>query len=326
MIVVDGVVFSEEVWEWFSERTGAEMDEPHPVRAFAHLKRVSTPECFESMTGWDLWLLLDNVLLLMSDMYRGPPLDPEFSPADVREELEYLERAVVHWALRTTPSPDIGKLEEDAVVFERFTNAEGTLFNRRFQVQVCYKIQACWSGFEKFSAALEGVDLSRLVNVALVDKAPPEMFKAFRKYVARAYGHDFFEFVISCMEEIKKETVTHGHTELAKVIDAEMRTELDVDTYIQPKEFDPTQTWVMLYNTYFDEEQDDFNTFFETFSYATFRYFIQDYLHESAASFVQYLPLYRMVSSDGFDTVSRDPLAVVDMDKLRDKVAAARTS
>lgn len=326
MIVVDGVVFSEEVWEWFSERVDIEMDEPYPVTAFAHLKRLREPECFETMSGWDLWLLLDNVLLLLSDMYRGDPLSPKHSVEVIRTELEHLERAIVYWALLTTPDPNIGEKGDDSVVFERFTNKEGTLFNRRFQVQVCYKVQACWAGFKKFSAAVEGVDVLSLVDLEAKEKAPAEVFQVFRKFVAHAYGHDFFEFVISCMERIKNETVTHGHKELAKVLDTEMRTDLDVDVFVQPKTFDATQTWVMLYNTYFDEEQDDFNTFFETFSYATVKYYVTDYLHEPIDSVVQYLPLYRLVSSDGFDTVSYDPLAVLDMDNLKRKVMAMRSS
>ena len=193
-------------------------------------------------------------------------------------------------------------------------------------MHVYLKLKICWSGLERLRRETRDVDfgLLRRQGVSgdshgMEEESSEEKLKVLYKYVAEAYGRDFYDFIQDCVAAFQEENLNVWHRKLAMAMEAETRYEMHKDRYLGEEEFTNENAWTFLYNMYFDEIENDFYLFYKCAPYCTFKCFVAGFLNSDVSALVKYIPVYRVAYADEtMERASHDPLDVVDMNALRE--------
>lgn len=300
LLVVDDIVTSMDVWEWYHSRKDSVTRENNMVisafRPWLNENQQTGEGFIESygeLLGYDFYLFLHEVFKLFTDI-QLKPIDRAFTVNDIEKELLAIENRVVFWAL--TEGHEKADFGPD--MRNELLNSNTMSFNRKFHVEAFYKMKAIWKGFHDLKKCLQSTlqvgnvyEIPEVDIFKTVERYDDDEMDAFLKIIIRlGYGGDFDEFIISVMERIKFITMNEYHEKLALIKAFEMFGKEDFDVKLPYSE-----TWRMLFNDYFDDVEDIFKSFYERFTGHCVLFTFIDYLswdHESCG--INYIPIYKL--------------------------------
>ena len=322
LMVVNDVCFSMEVWDWyhnrkdkFSKENNAEINVYREWLLEQHNSLENYVSSYGELNGWDFFEFFKNIFMLYTGIH-PKPLDQKFSFQDQHDELMAIEKMLLYWVFtegheKEDFGPDMRK---------EYLDSNRMAFNQKFHVECCYMMKAIWHGFHELKKKLKNIEIADIEEITVFDLenvADDNTVDEFMKKVIRqAYGGDFDEFIISVMERIKYKTMNENHEKLAKVKAYELFGKEDFDQKIPESE-----SWRMLFNTYFDDVEDIYHLFYEKFIGDCIMYVFIDYLSwdEKEADIV-FIPVYKRYCNIALTKNTKNIRWLIDMEKIKKRI------
>lgn len=312
LFVVDDVVFSEECFNWFNERehlAQTVVDSDLPIDAFRFLlpeKYIDGKErkdLYQELDAGEFWVLLNEIFMLMTDIHKTKKLPVKFSVQDIRIELLKTEKMILFWALSQSHKPTtIGKLPEV------YITSDG-MMNNRYCLDAFHIASANKWGLDRLDSILYGRianDFPRFtvnaVGLREYDDVNDNEFqgdndglsKFIKDLVRLGYGGDFDEFIINVKDKIASNALGPYHYKMALARGYELMGITDFS------DVDPSEAWRRLFTTYFDGDEDNYDIFYNTYPHQCIVFLLLDYLSIDKGGGVDYIPIYKIYSNNGF--------------------------
>jgi hypothetical protein len=304
MLVVDDVVFSMEVWDWYHNRKdNLSLENDTNIKVFRPWMKEKYNsgsdyiQTYGELSGWDFYELLHNIFMLFTDIHLTP-MDGQYTTADMFIELKSIENQIIYWALTEGHNADdFGKEMRNELL-----NSNTMSFNRKFHVESCYKMKCIWQGHKELVEILDNVVVSSLPGIDIFTMEniidDTEIDEFMKMVIKESCGHDFDEFIISVMERMKFNKIKQYHEKLAMVKGYEIFGIEDFETKLSYSE-----TWRRLFPAYFDEVEDVFSLFYENFLGPCILHIYNDYLSWDHNN-VKYIPIYKLYGDPALNRVS----------------------
>lgn len=334
MFVVDDVVFSMECFEWFSERHGEivipdeTIDIFRPLLPKEYREGIKKKTKYMELNAGEFWTLFNEVFMLLSDVHKTYKLPRTVSVLHLRTELAKIEKLIVFWALATGHEEgSFGTLDKD------FIGSDGNCLNNVFCTHSYYMFMACHWDVDRLERVLNDRDISKMNEFERNENGVPimtvirsneyygdesEQNRFMKDLVRIGYGGDFDEFIISVKESIANETMGPYHQKLALVLGYELMGIADFTPVA------PTEVWRRLFSTYFDQEEDNFTLFYNTYPHQCIFYVLLDFLSiDKDDAKIDYLPVYRCFSQNKFTkTLTEDVKKLINTKQIRKRMYA----
>lgn len=294
MLVVDDVVFSMEVWDWYNIRkNNISFQNNTQIKVFRPWMKEKYNsgneylDTYGELSGWDFYVFLNEIFMLYTDI-QLKPMDKKYDTDDMFIELKAIENLVIYWALTE------GHEREDfgTEMRNELLNSNTMSFNRKFHVESCYKMKAIWQGYNDLVKLLDNITVSSIPEIdifLLENNVDDKEMDEFMKIIIReSCGGDFDEFIIAVMERIKFITMKENHEKLAMVKGFEIFGIEDFETKLHYSEI-----WRRLFTVYFDEVEDIFSLFYEKFVGHCVLFTFIDYLSWDNTT-IKYIPIYKL--------------------------------
>lgn len=333
MIVVDDVAFSLDCWNWYNQRTAhakEAFEGEFPIDAFRfllpkeHQKGRLVIEIYQQLNAGQFWELVNEVFMLMSDIHKEKRLPITTGVGDLNTELLKVEKMVVYWVLREDHDPsNFGKLNKD------FITPDNTL-NNRFALDAYLICQCNTWNVDRLSTTLGGrvtknfprqeTNASGMIlfNATTTNEfsSNDDKFDEFIKNIVRiSVGGDMDEFIINVKMQIAQNAIGPFHQELAH---ARGFTLMGVTDFTS---IPSHESWRRLFTNYFDGEEDNFDTFFATYTYDCLRFLFRDFLAVDDLGGLAYLPVYKIFSKNQFKkSFDMEIRKLINTQLIRDKI------
>lgn len=321
LMVVDDVVFSMEVWNWYHERRDRVKGENdvkinvfRPWLKEKHRAGEEYMATYGEFQGYDFYEFLHEIFMLFTDI-QLTPIERHHTIKALHDELIAIEDMVLYWALTEDHERD----EFGPDMRNELLNDKTMSFNRKFHIESCYKMKAIWEGFNSLKAFLGPTEVKDIPEVdifKMVDIIEDHDMDEFIKNIIRlGYGGDFDEFIISVMERIKFLTMKENHEKLAMIKGYEIFGIEDFETKLPYSE-----TWRRLFTNYFDEVEDIFKLFYERFVGPCVLFLYNDYLSWDDMGGIKYIPIYKLYTNESQSQCSTNIRFFIDQEKIRNRI------
>lgn len=333
LIIIDDVVFSEECFNWFNEREHLApmvLDEDLNIDVFRlllpdnYIKGVDKKNNYQDITAGEFWILLNEILLMMTDIHKTKKLPVNFSTNAIRDELSKVEKMVVYWALTLSHDPKtLGNLPEVYITADNH-------LNNRFCLDSFLTVSACKWGLEKLETVLGGRQVNEMQQYEVNEMGIRDfsvssineffgnddaMSKFVKDLVRMGYGGDFDEFIINVKDRIASTKLGPYHYKMALARGYDMMGITDFSDIEAP------EAWRRLFTTYFDGDEDNYDMFYNTYMYECLKFLLLDYLSIDKCGGIDYIPVYKIYSRNGFTkSYSVEPQSLVDTKFIRTKL------
>lgn len=320
MLIVDDVVFSLEVWEWYHDRKNDIIFENNTqIKVFRPwMKEIFNTgdeyiDVYGELSGYDFYEFLHEIFMLFTDI-QTTPMDKKYSTNDIYNELVAIEALVVYWALTE------GHKKEDFGIdmVDDLLNSDTMAFSRKFHVESCYKMKAIWEGYNNLVTILKGRQVSSMPDIdifKLQDNIEDDDLDAFMKVVIReSCGGDFDEFIISVMERMKFITMKEYHEKLSLIKGYELFGLEDFETKLPY-----TEIWRRLFPYYFDKIEDVYKLFYEKYIGWCILMIYNSYLSLDD-TVISYIPIYKLYGKGNLEEVSTNIRFFVDPDMIKKRI------
>lgn len=336
LIIIDDVVFSEECFNWFNEREHLApmvLDEDLSIDVFRfllpnnYIQGVEKKENYQDITAGEFWILLNEILLLMTDIHKTKTLPINFSTNAIRDELLKIEKMVVYWSLTLSHDPKtLGNLPEVYITTDNH-------LNNSFCLDSFLLVSACKWGLEKLETVLMSVVGCRQVNemqqyeknalgmrefnVFSINEFfgnDVAMSKFVKDLVRMGYGGDFDEFIINVKNKIASTKLGPYHYKMA------LARGYDLLGITDFSDIEASEAWRRLFTTYFDGDEDNYDTFYNTYMYDCLNFLLLDYLSIDKCSGIDYIPIYKIYSRNFLKSYSFEAQSLVDTKFIRTKL------
>lgn len=322
LMVVNDVVFSMEVWDWYHNRKDKlKMENNIPINVFRpwlkehHQNGIDKVSTYGELTGWDFLELINELLMIYTDIHERP-LGDHVTMEQQYIELSAIETSLIYWVFTE------GHAKEDfgPDMRNEYLDSNRMAFNQKFHVEMCYTMKAIWQGYHDLKKLLNGKEITDLdiLNILTMENyEEDEVVDEFiKKVIRQAYGGDFDEFIIAVMERIKFQTMKENHEKLAKIKAYELFGKEDFEKMLPEYEI-----WRMLYNNYFDEVEDIYKLFYQKFLGHCIQYVLLDYLSwDSEDSGIYYIPVYKYYCDKELTEATQNIRLLIDMEKIRARI------
>ena len=316
MILVNEVAFSKKAWEWMASNVELAKQFSQQSDTIASFFRpylndkkimngVDRKDEYQELTAGEMWEIFYNVFCLMSDIIKPgtlPRLSTSASINDLENELKAIERAMCYWSLMKGFSEG-GEL---AGLRKEFLSVERNSTNMLFCIYVYCMMNSIWIKFNKLKEILHGrevPDMNRRSTVAVTEQFNYNEYRFnekdgdefMRDIIRECCSGDFNDFIISVKDRIADYTIDDYQVELAKVKGYEsmsMRTFPDMDK---------KEAWRRIFTTYFDDEENNFPLFYQTFTRQCYDFMLLSFLSVSDMGSVSYIPVYGIYSDNDFE-------------------------
>lgn len=320
MLVVDNIVFSMDVWDWYHIRkNNLTFENNTKIKAFRPFmkKKYNSGDLYidtyGELTGWDFHEFLHEIFMLFSDIH-SVPVEQHITTDEMFIELTSIENLIIFWAMTEGHEmKDFGNGMRNELL-----NKNTMSFNRKFHVESCYKMKAIWQEYKGIVKLLDGKETKSLeeVDIFLLDdrKTDKDMDSFMKIIIKQSCGQDFDEFIIAVMERIKFMTMKENHEKLAMIKGYEIFGIEDFETKLAY-----TEIWRRLFPTYFDEIEDVFGLFYEKFMGQCVMYLYHDYLGCSNES-IRYIPIYKLYGDEKLSSVSTNIRYYINTDIINKRI------
>lgn len=359
LLVIDNIPFSAEIWEYmFTHRevAGGFETSTHRVHPGMHIfcpnlvtnelqeelhtimederdkegTHIDQPEDEESDTWiyyrmlpfYKIWTMYYKLYQLSMDLLVGDGLDVGvITRNEFVEQMEYLEEAIIYWALSTEHDlkemvPSRRELElyrvEDYLLTEDRTST-----SRAFEVEVYYMSRVMKNAVMKMDEILAqlpyevqdmgSVQIYDPMNTDHLSRVDTRMKEIIRKH------YELDEFINEVMTFVVESRMTEDHKGIAYIRGYVLLGEEDMETDLPMPE-----VWRRLFPFYFDDFEDYFDDFYSQFTRLciehVYRYFFKK--KEMPWYHVPFYNVFVLKESLGLPRVVEDIRYFIEMDTL----------
>jgi hypothetical protein len=314
LILVDDVVFSEECFNWFNKnellaRSAGDNDLPIDVFRFLlpkeYISGVYRKGSYQELTADEFFALLHEIFMLLSDIHKTKSLPVSVTVQDIRNELSKTEKMILFWGLSQAHEPStLGKISDVYTTSEGFLNNRFCLdaYHIAFANKWCLdKLEGVLNGrhvkdMKQYEQNSTGFHVIRNETVNEFGGNDDAMCRFIKDLVRLGYGGDFDEFIINVKDRIAAYALGPYHYKIALARGYELLGITDFE------DINPSEAWRRLFTSYFDGEEDNYDVFFNTYKYHCISFLLLDYLSIEKSGGIDYIPVYKLFSNNGFET------------------------